>query len=283
MADVLERANLFNLRLSVNTPEFPVGLWVINPNLVPVVGVPVKYWVLTGDILSEMTQPQKDVVDAAELQAAQILQLEALDEITRDVETVASISDISNEDLIDANMTIASLIGAATTPAGVNQVDVTGAGIAGSTVQVGRNESSSIGVSSSLSPFGRDFVFDEDATIDTTSSDTFATKVTLAVGNPDLPAGTFLIRAKAFVSCSNTNAVALLSVFNLTGAVEMCTRNPAYQQSDTDNVTAASIDKTIELDGTEQKTIELRYARATGGGGGTISISDAMLMAWRIG
>jgi len=68
MADVLNRTTLQYLR-SVNTPDFPVLDWVINPDLTAVVGVPQKYWKLTGDIVSEMTQPEKDAVDAAEAAA----------------------------------------------------------------------------------------------------------------------------------------------------------------------------------------------------------------------
>lgn len=43
--------------------------WLHNPDLTPVTGVPNKYWVLTGDILSEMDQAAKDAVDAAEAAA----------------------------------------------------------------------------------------------------------------------------------------------------------------------------------------------------------------------
>jgi hypothetical protein len=70
MANVLNRTSLIYL-MSVNTPDFPVGDWVINPDLSPVSGVPAKYWKLTGDVLSEMSQAEKDAVDAAEL-AAQV-------------------------------------------------------------------------------------------------------------------------------------------------------------------------------------------------------------------
>lgn len=76
MADVLNRATL-QLRTSVNTPDFPVTLYVINPDLTPVAGVPQKYWTLTGDALSEMDAAGKAVVDAVDL-AAHNAQLEQL-------------------------------------------------------------------------------------------------------------------------------------------------------------------------------------------------------------
>ena len=62
MANVLHRTT-FEYKLSVNTPDFPIGTWVINPDLSPVSGVPKKYWKLTGDILSEMSAGEKSVVD----------------------------------------------------------------------------------------------------------------------------------------------------------------------------------------------------------------------------
>ena len=64
MADVLNRTTLQYLQ-SVNTPDYPVVDWVINPDLSGVAGVPQKYWKLTGDVVSEMSQAEKDAVDAA--------------------------------------------------------------------------------------------------------------------------------------------------------------------------------------------------------------------------
>lgn len=65
MADVLNRTTLQYLQ-SVNTPDYPVGDWVINPDLSGVTGVAQKYWKLTGDVVSEMSQAEKDAVDAAQ-------------------------------------------------------------------------------------------------------------------------------------------------------------------------------------------------------------------------
>lgn len=64
MADVLHRQT-FELRRSVNTPDFPSDTWVINPDLSAVAGVLPRYWKLTGDAVSEMTPEEKDAVDAA--------------------------------------------------------------------------------------------------------------------------------------------------------------------------------------------------------------------------
>ncbi len=64
MADVLNRTTLQFLA-SVNTPDFPVGSWVIDPDMSAVANVPQKYWLLTGDVVSEMDQAAKDVVNAA--------------------------------------------------------------------------------------------------------------------------------------------------------------------------------------------------------------------------
>lgn len=68
MATVLNRTTKV-LLTSVNTPDFDVVDWIINPNLAAVAGVPVIYWKIAGDNVSEMSQPEKDAVDAADLPA----------------------------------------------------------------------------------------------------------------------------------------------------------------------------------------------------------------------
>jgi len=73
MADVLNRVT-FEFRKSEHTPDFDSADWVHNPDLSPVNGVPEHYWKLTGDVLSEMSQGEKDTVDAAEAAAAQAAQ-----------------------------------------------------------------------------------------------------------------------------------------------------------------------------------------------------------------
>lgn len=87
MSNVLNRTTLQYLQ-SVNTPDYPIGDWVINPDLSGVVGVPQKYWKLTGDVVSEMTQPEKDAVDAAE--AAAVLFTSAEAEQIDDFETAGT-------------------------------------------------------------------------------------------------------------------------------------------------------------------------------------------------
>lgn len=71
MADVLHRATKQHL-LSVNTPDFDPGVWIINPDLTGLFNrptriylVPLKYWKIEGDAVSEMSQAEKDAVDAA--------------------------------------------------------------------------------------------------------------------------------------------------------------------------------------------------------------------------
>jgi len=77
MACVLNRST-FEIRYSTNTPEYGVEDWVINPDLSPVSGVETKYWKLTGDVLSEMNQSEKDAVDAACLPACRETKLAAI-------------------------------------------------------------------------------------------------------------------------------------------------------------------------------------------------------------
>lgn len=69
MADVLNRTTK-EYKKSVNTPDFPEIDWIVGPDLTGLVLngqvlVPVKYWKITGDLVTGMSQPEKDVVDAA--------------------------------------------------------------------------------------------------------------------------------------------------------------------------------------------------------------------------
>ena len=48
----------------------PLANYIEDPDLSAVEGVPNIYWIITGDVVSEMSQPEKDAVDAAILTAA---------------------------------------------------------------------------------------------------------------------------------------------------------------------------------------------------------------------
>lgn len=69
MADAVNRTTKVYVQ-SINTPDYPIGEWIINPDLSGVVGVPNRYWVITGDVITEMSQGEKDALDAAALEAA---------------------------------------------------------------------------------------------------------------------------------------------------------------------------------------------------------------------
>ena len=64
MSNVLNRTTK-EYRTSVNTPDYPEVTWIINPDLSAVQSVPVKYWKIVGDTVTEMNQSEKDAVDAA--------------------------------------------------------------------------------------------------------------------------------------------------------------------------------------------------------------------------
>lgn len=68
MAAVLHRTTK-SYRPSANTPDFPVVDWIINPDLSAVVGQPTKYWTITGDVVSLISQADRDAVDLAEIEA----------------------------------------------------------------------------------------------------------------------------------------------------------------------------------------------------------------------
>ena len=69
MSDVLHRADKRYLR-SVNTPDYDVADWIINPDLAAVVAQPVKYWEITGDVVSLADGPTQAAIDAALAAAA---------------------------------------------------------------------------------------------------------------------------------------------------------------------------------------------------------------------
>lgn len=48
---------------SANTPDYPTADWIINPDLTALTGIASKYWNISGDAITEMTQAEKDQVD----------------------------------------------------------------------------------------------------------------------------------------------------------------------------------------------------------------------------
>lgn len=85
MAVVLHRTTRQLLR-SVNTPDYPEADWIINPDLRAVAGFASKYWIITGDDVSLMSQAQRDAVDADEIEAARdalAAQFDGLEDLMR--------------------------------------------------------------------------------------------------------------------------------------------------------------------------------------------------------
>lgn len=60
------------VKTPVHTPDYSVSDWIIDPDLSAVENVPVKYWKITGDVVSEMDQSEKDALDLASLPDAKI-------------------------------------------------------------------------------------------------------------------------------------------------------------------------------------------------------------------
>ena len=65
MANVLNRTTKAYLT-SVHTPDYPVQDWIIDPDVSEVAGFPTKYWSIIGDVVTLMSQAERDAVDAAE-------------------------------------------------------------------------------------------------------------------------------------------------------------------------------------------------------------------------
>jgi hypothetical protein len=75
MANVINKTTL-QLLYSVNTPDYPTTEWIINPVLPACEAI---YWKIVGDTVQEMTQPEKDAVDAAIAAAAAQAEADAKD------------------------------------------------------------------------------------------------------------------------------------------------------------------------------------------------------------
>lgn len=84
MADVIHRAT-FVQHYSVHTPDYPAQDWIVNPDLSAVSAVPKQYWKITGDVVSEMSQGEKDAVDAGQLDAKKTEKIAAIDERTAEL------------------------------------------------------------------------------------------------------------------------------------------------------------------------------------------------------
>jgi len=59
--------------LSVSTPDFPTTDYIINSDQAAALfaaGVPSRYWNISGDDITEMTQAEKDALDKASLDGA---------------------------------------------------------------------------------------------------------------------------------------------------------------------------------------------------------------------
>lgn len=85
MASALNRTTKQYLS-SVNTPDFPLAQWIINPSLAAVAGFESRYWTITGDVVTLMTQGERDAVDAALVSAARdavTAQLDATEGVLR--------------------------------------------------------------------------------------------------------------------------------------------------------------------------------------------------------
>lgn len=74
MAAVIHRTTL-QLLQSVNTPDYPPEVWIVNPD-VPTCAK--KYWKIDGDKVIEMSKAEKAAVDAAALSAYKAERIAAL-------------------------------------------------------------------------------------------------------------------------------------------------------------------------------------------------------------
>lgn len=67
MSTVLHRITKQYIK-SADTPQYPPVDWIINPDLSAVQNVPRHYIKIVGNVVSEMSRTEKDVIDAGLLQ-----------------------------------------------------------------------------------------------------------------------------------------------------------------------------------------------------------------------
>jgi len=78
MGDYLHRTTkVYRRSISPNELPEPLANYIEDPDLSAVVGVSSMYWIITGDVITEMSQGEKDVVDAALLSAARDAEIQA--------------------------------------------------------------------------------------------------------------------------------------------------------------------------------------------------------------
>jgi predicted NACHT family NTPase len=118
MANVLNRTTKQFLT-SANTPDYPVEAWIIEPDMSAVVGFGSQYWVITGDVVSLMTQQQRDAVDAAALETSRDAKAARMDDLEDELRATQMATNLGlNQtnarynallDAIDAAATLAAL------------------------------------------------------------------------------------------------------------------------------------------------------------------------------
>lgn len=119
MAAVLNRTTKAYLP-SANTPDFPVAEWIINPDLSAVVGFPSKYWEISGDVVSLMSQVDRDALDAADMQSqrdAAVAQLQQVEDVLRAF--MLTVLDEFNRHALKHNELLDAIDGAANSAAGI--------------------------------------------------------------------------------------------------------------------------------------------------------------------
>ena len=83
MSTVINRSTK-EVRDGVTAASFDLADWIIGVDLSPVENVPVEYWKITGDVVSEMSQAEKEAVDAGIIPLEIAAKVEELRIATRD-------------------------------------------------------------------------------------------------------------------------------------------------------------------------------------------------------
>ena len=78
MGDYLHRTTkVYRQSVSPNELSEPLANYIEDPDLSAVAGVPSMYWIITGDVITEMSQGEKDTLDAFLLSVARDAEIQA--------------------------------------------------------------------------------------------------------------------------------------------------------------------------------------------------------------
>ena len=96
MASALHRATR-QYEPSIDLTRCPIIDWIHNPDISAVEGWPIKYWNIVGDVITLMSQAERDAADATEIETNRDAKIAGLSSIPILRDTFAEMLQLVNE------------------------------------------------------------------------------------------------------------------------------------------------------------------------------------------